>query len=343
MILGDGGRKPSRNVLGQPLANCSSDPLTGFFRNGCCDTAARMSAATPSASWRPRRFWFFPSRAAMICRRRCRPSAFRAQGGRSLVPLRAALAGGLRVRRRAPRRATGDARRRTRPFARSPISSAMRWTYRELAAGGPNAKNLACVGFADLRKGAAIGPIDKGAVLKQPPRDGEIEARLVLRAGLHPPAARKPQRRKSSEQGTSIRRRGRMACRFWENCGDSAVSRPGTIPVPASAGRARRRRAIAAIDARIRGVRPPGLPAAAPRRRLRCGERRARIAAFPPMDAEGSIARESRSALCDAQPRIQELQQGEGPRLPCRGKAGDDRAGVPADIAAPFRPSINPS
>ena len=30
--------EPSLNVLGQPLAPCSSDPLTGFFRNGCCDT-----------------------------------------------------------------------------------------------------------------------------------------------------------------------------------------------------------------------------------------------------------------------------------------------------------------
>jgi uncharacterized protein (DUF2237 family) len=37
---GDGGRRPSRNVLGQPLAGCSNDPLTGFFRNGCCDTSA---------------------------------------------------------------------------------------------------------------------------------------------------------------------------------------------------------------------------------------------------------------------------------------------------------------
>lgn len=34
------GRKPSRNVLGQPLASCSMNPITGFFRNGCCDTAA---------------------------------------------------------------------------------------------------------------------------------------------------------------------------------------------------------------------------------------------------------------------------------------------------------------
>lgn len=27
-----------RNVLGEPLAPCSSDPLTGFFRNGYCAT-----------------------------------------------------------------------------------------------------------------------------------------------------------------------------------------------------------------------------------------------------------------------------------------------------------------
>ncbi len=26
------------NVLGEPLVDCSFDPLTGFFRNGCCDT-----------------------------------------------------------------------------------------------------------------------------------------------------------------------------------------------------------------------------------------------------------------------------------------------------------------
>jgi uncharacterized protein len=31
---------PSRNVLGGPLKPCSTDPLTGFFRNGHCDTCA---------------------------------------------------------------------------------------------------------------------------------------------------------------------------------------------------------------------------------------------------------------------------------------------------------------
>lgn len=26
------------NVFGQPLTTCSAEPLTGFYRNGCCDT-----------------------------------------------------------------------------------------------------------------------------------------------------------------------------------------------------------------------------------------------------------------------------------------------------------------
>lgn len=29
---------PSINVLGGPLDPCSTAPVTGFFRNGCCDT-----------------------------------------------------------------------------------------------------------------------------------------------------------------------------------------------------------------------------------------------------------------------------------------------------------------
>jgi uncharacterized protein len=31
---------PARNVLGGPLKPCSLQPLTGFFRNGRCDTCA---------------------------------------------------------------------------------------------------------------------------------------------------------------------------------------------------------------------------------------------------------------------------------------------------------------
>jgi len=32
-------RDGALNVLGGALAPCGTDPVTGFFRNGCCDTA----------------------------------------------------------------------------------------------------------------------------------------------------------------------------------------------------------------------------------------------------------------------------------------------------------------
>ncbi len=34
-----GRRKPQRNVLGGELALCGGDPVTGFFRDGCCNTS----------------------------------------------------------------------------------------------------------------------------------------------------------------------------------------------------------------------------------------------------------------------------------------------------------------
>ncbi len=37
---GGGGRRPARNVLGGVLEACSTRPLTGFFRDGCCNTSA---------------------------------------------------------------------------------------------------------------------------------------------------------------------------------------------------------------------------------------------------------------------------------------------------------------
>jgi hypothetical protein len=33
---------PALNVLGTPLVPCSYDPLTGWYRDGCCHTDARM-------------------------------------------------------------------------------------------------------------------------------------------------------------------------------------------------------------------------------------------------------------------------------------------------------------
>ncbi|HEX4260764.1 MAG TPA: DUF2237 domain-containing protein [Acetobacteraceae bacterium] len=37
---GERRRRPARNVLGDVLAACSERPLTGFFRDGCCNTSA---------------------------------------------------------------------------------------------------------------------------------------------------------------------------------------------------------------------------------------------------------------------------------------------------------------
>ena len=34
-------KKIQKNVLGLELSDCSMDPLTGFFRNGCCNTDER--------------------------------------------------------------------------------------------------------------------------------------------------------------------------------------------------------------------------------------------------------------------------------------------------------------
>ena len=34
-------KDPSFNVLGGPLEPCSTDPVTGFFRTGACDTCAQ--------------------------------------------------------------------------------------------------------------------------------------------------------------------------------------------------------------------------------------------------------------------------------------------------------------
>jgi len=34
-----GGRRSPLNVLGEPLETCSLKPVTGYFRNGCCDTS----------------------------------------------------------------------------------------------------------------------------------------------------------------------------------------------------------------------------------------------------------------------------------------------------------------
>jgi len=36
--MAEDDRYASRNVLGEPLEACGLDPVTGFFRDGCCNT-----------------------------------------------------------------------------------------------------------------------------------------------------------------------------------------------------------------------------------------------------------------------------------------------------------------
>jgi uncharacterized protein (DUF2237 family) len=44
-------RKPDRNVLGGPLVSCSSEPLTGFFRDGCCRTGPGFPGLVAGDRW----------------------------------------------------------------------------------------------------------------------------------------------------------------------------------------------------------------------------------------------------------------------------------------------------
>lgn len=36
----NGSDEPQLNVFGEPIATCSIRPMTGFYRNGCCDTGS---------------------------------------------------------------------------------------------------------------------------------------------------------------------------------------------------------------------------------------------------------------------------------------------------------------
>jgi uncharacterized protein (DUF2237 family) len=43
----DGERRPvaARNVLGEPLEICSIKPITGFYRDGCCNTGQEYAGS----------------------------------------------------------------------------------------------------------------------------------------------------------------------------------------------------------------------------------------------------------------------------------------------------------
>ena len=51
---GERRRATARNVLGEPLDICSIQPMTGFFRDGCCNTSPEdigsHTVCTPKSS-----------------------------------------------------------------------------------------------------------------------------------------------------------------------------------------------------------------------------------------------------------------------------------------------------
>ncbi|MGF1445692.1 MAG: DUF2237 family protein [Pikeienuella sp.] len=53
---------PSINVLGGLLEPCSHDPVTGFFRNGCCDTNAMDRGSHTVCAVMTREFLAFSKR-----------------------------------------------------------------------------------------------------------------------------------------------------------------------------------------------------------------------------------------------------------------------------------------
>ena len=111
----------ARNVMGGELEPCSLDPVTGFFRNGCCETGPEDVGQHTVCAVMTEDFLTF-SLAAGNDLSTPRPElTSRASARRPLVPVRAALEGGPRRRRR-PARGPGSHPRggpRHRPPRRS--------------------------------------------------------------------------------------------------------------------------------------------------------------------------------------------------------------------------------
>jgi uncharacterized protein (DUF2237 family) len=72
---GGGWRKAPRNVLGDRLEDCSMKPMTGFFRDGCCNTGREDVGNHTVCAVMSAEFLEFSKSGAMIFRRRRRNSA----------------------------------------------------------------------------------------------------------------------------------------------------------------------------------------------------------------------------------------------------------------------------
>ena len=90
------GRRPSRNVFGGPLDVCSVKPMTGFFRNGCCDTSPEDVGSHTVCAVMTKEFLAFSKQSGNDLSTPMPEYRLRwLEAWRSLVPVCAALAGSL--------------------------------------------------------------------------------------------------------------------------------------------------------------------------------------------------------------------------------------------------------
>ena len=99
-------RQPTAyNVLGEPLEACSMKPMTGFYRDGCCNTGREdIGSHTVCAVMTAAFLDFSKSRGNNLSNSNAGTRLPGPKTRRSLVLVCAPVAGSLRSKRSAPRR-----------------------------------------------------------------------------------------------------------------------------------------------------------------------------------------------------------------------------------------------
>jgi uncharacterized protein len=75
---GGGRRRAPRNVLGEPLEICSIKPMTGFYRDGCCNTGPEDIGSHTVCAVMTASFLEFSKSRGTIFRHRDQNSVFQA-------------------------------------------------------------------------------------------------------------------------------------------------------------------------------------------------------------------------------------------------------------------------
>src|SRR6516165_9627424 len=110
---GEGRRQSARNVLGEVLEICSITPMTGFYRDGCCNTGREdMGSHTVCAVMTASFLEFSKSRGNDLSTPLPEFWLSKAEAWRPLVLMRTALAGSIRGQPGTPRRLACYAPRR---------------------------------------------------------------------------------------------------------------------------------------------------------------------------------------------------------------------------------------